>query len=373
MEKQMTAIIKVVGDFCNLRCKYCFYHGKNQSVKSIMKFDLLEKFITEYMTLFSNNLFIWHGGEPLLAGINFFEKVMYTQQKFNGANRKVKNTIQTNATLITDDWAKFFKANKFGVGVSLDGNEKSHNRFRVTADGNGTFDKVIKGIEILRRNGIHPGIIQTLTRANISDTEDNFRFFTETLGLKGWGTNFFYQFSSQTKIDNQKITNAEMIKFLKKIIDLWLKKDDSCLRIREIENFSLGVLGKKALNCTFNSECDRYFCVDYDGLIYPCDRKSGNFENAFGNLKKHNLKSILGNQKRLEYVKSSKILPTDCLVCEWKIFCNNGCTANREGGENGKFYYCEARKEVFSYLREKINSVLKEVHHGKECDFGFNG
>lgn len=360
MEKQMTAIIKVVGDFCNLRCKYCFYHGKNQSIKSIMSFDLLEKFITEYITLFSNNLFIWHGGEPLLAGIDFFKKVIDIQKKFYGNNKKVKNMIQTNATLITDDWAKFFKANKFGVGVSLDGNEKSHNRFRVTTNEKGTFDKVIKGMEILRKNGIRPGVIQTLTRANMSDTEDNFRFFTETLELKGWGTNFFCQFTPQAEINDQEITNPEMIKFLKKTVDLWLKKDDSNLRIREIENFIFGVFKKRAPNCTFNGSCKTHFCLEHDGKVYPCDRLTGNQDFLFGDLSKESLSEILGGEKRLNYAHEIKCLPPDCIGCEWKYACNNGCTSQRVGGVKGKNYYCETRKTIFAYLKEKVIKTIKK-------------
>lgn len=176
--KVVVPIIKVVGDFCNLRCRYCFYNTEDQLTSRIMSDELLDKFLEEYIRLFTNDImFIWHGGEPLLAGLSFFQKIVNLQTKYRKSHQIIKNNIQTNATLINDDWAKFFKAHNFRVGVSLDGDKKSHDFFRINNAGHGSFDQAIKGIEILRRYGIEPGIIQTITRGHLNRVREDFIFF----------------------------------------------------------------------------------------------------------------------------------------------------------------------------------------------------
>ena len=134
--KVMVPIIKVVGDFCNLRCQYCFYNTKDQLTRRMMKDELLEKFLAQYMGLFTGRLiFIWHGGEPLLAGLPFFKKIVDIQAKNLRDGQIIQNTIQTNATLIDNAWAEFFRAHDFRVGVSLDGDKESHDHFRLSHGG----------------------------------------------------------------------------------------------------------------------------------------------------------------------------------------------------------------------------------------------
>lgn len=367
LPEKMTPIIKVVGDFCNLRCWYCFYHAKNQSTPKIMSDELLEKFIREYVEFFSGNLkFIWHGGEPLLAGLPFFKKITDLQTKYLKNGQKIQNSIQTNGVLIDANWAKFFKEHDFKIGISLDGAKESHNRFRKNSNNAGSFDSVTRGIKILRHHGIKSGIIQTVTRSNIDNAKENFEFFTNMLGIKGWGMNIFLDIAKINKaMKRQSVTNKDLIAFLKTYIDLWLEKNDCNLKIREIENFAAGVFGKTAFNCSFNGSCARFFCLDYDGKIYPCDRLSNNLEFLFGDLSKEPLSGILSGFQRIKYAEDVISLHPDCAVCEWKNACHNGCAANRIGGVRGKYYYCEARKTIFSYLREKIkarNFSKKEVN-----------
>ena len=149
--KVMTPIIKVVGNFCNCRCLYCWYHNQIQSAFHVISNKLLHRFIRQYMDLFSGHLvFIWHGGEPLLAGIPFFQRIIDFQLRYLHRGQRIQNHIQTNGILINEDWAKFFKDHSFKVGVSLDGCRASHDLFRRDKSGNTTFDKVISGIQVLR-------------------------------------------------------------------------------------------------------------------------------------------------------------------------------------------------------------------------------
>lgn len=356
--KTMVPIIKVVGDFCNLRCRYCFYNTEEQSTHHVMSDELLEKFLVQYMDLFSGHIiFIWHGGEPLLAGLLFFQKVVDLQTRNLRGGQTIQNNIQTNATLVDDAWAEFFKTYDFRVGVSLDGDKESHDHFRLNHGGAGSFDRVMRGIEILRRHGIEPGIIQTLTHDNAPRAREDFNFFANILGTKGWGVNDYLDVAGINKaMLGQTITNEELTQFLKTYIDLWLAQDDPDLRVREIENFISGVFGKTAPNCTFNGSCAGFFCLEYDGRAYPCDRLSNRPEFLFGNLSHQPLLDILNSTTRLKYAEDVNFLHPDCAICEWQKACHNGCAMHRIEGIRGKCYYCETRKTIFAYLKEKVET-----------------
>lgn len=354
--KAMVPIIKVVGDFCNLRCRYCFYNTTDQITPHVMSNELIEKFLVQYMEFFTGRLiFIWHGGEPLLAGLPFFQKIVDLQNRKLRDGQSIQNAIQTNATLVNDKWAEFFKVHDFRVGVSIDGGKESHDRFRLNHGEGGSFDHVMRGIEILRRHGMEPGIIQTLTHDNVLRAKEDFDFFVNILGTKGWGVNTYLDVAGVNKaMLGQTITNEELTQFLKTYIDLWLRQDDLNLRVREIENFIFGMVGKRASNCTFNGSCTDFFCLEYDGRVYPCDRLSNCAEFLFGNLSQRSLLEILNSSTRLRYIKEVNSLHPDCVVCEWQKACHNGCTMHRVGGVGEKYYYCETRKVIFAYLKEKI-------------------
>jgi len=360
--KIMVPIIKVVGNFCNLRCSYCFYNDKDQTSHQVISDKLLESFISQYMKLFLGKLvFIWHGGEPLLAGMSFFDKVINYQKKYSSPSHIIQNNIQTNGTLVTKKWAIFLKKHNFKVGVSLDGWKNSHDRFRKDKNGKGSFDRTVKGIKILEESGITPGIIQTITRSNIENIEQDFNFFYKKLKRKGWATNIYRDAKNENVfMKGQSITNSDLEKITKKYIDLWLKADDPDLQIREIENFISGVFNKRAPNCSFNGACTSFFCLEPNGEIYPCDRLSRQPEFLFGNLSKQKLHTILNGKKRLEYAYKVNSVNSDCSTCKWYNACHNGCTMHRIGGPEGKYYYCEARKKIFQYLKEKVTHY-KEV------------
>ncbi len=352
----LTPIIKVVGDYCNNRCGYCFYHNSDQAVHKRMTFEVLKSFIRQHVELVPGNLgFIWHGGEPLLAGIDFFYEVVRLQGILIPSNRQVRNSIQTNGTLITDKWATFFKANSFGVGVSLDGDAVSHNRFRVSYSGQGTFDRTMRGIKLLRKHGIRVSVIQTVTQANACRVEKDFKFFIDHADLNSFGVNPYFDLNgSNEHMKGQSLTNTYLTRVMKKYINLWLKRDDDGLRIREIDACLAGLYGKRACTCSFNGSCHSFYTVDYDGSIYPCDRLSCDDKFLFGRLTEQTLEEIFRARRWQDFVRKTRKLPEDCKSCEWRHSCNNGCTAHRVGGVSGKYFFCKSRKEVFEHLRAKI-------------------
>lgn len=348
----MLPVIKIVGNWCNLKCDYCFYYTKGQEQKTIMEDYLLRKFIKEYLELFKGHLrFTWHGGEPLLAGISFFRKIIRYQKKYTRKNQMILNTVQTNGTLLNEKWARFFKEYNFRIGISLDGIADCHNRFRKDKAGNDTFERVIDGIKTLQAHDVPVGILQVLTRSNLPYTKENLDFFVNQLGVKRIGIILFRE-NMNPKMKNQEINNTELIKFYKTLIDFWLSQNDSQLQIREIENYMAGIIGKQASLCLFNGTCTAFFCLEYDGKIYPCDRLSGRKEFLIGDLSQESLINIFNSKKRLEYAKMANSLADDCIECKWQNSCHNGCPDYRD--KNGLYHFCKTRKAIFTYLSQIV-------------------
>lgn len=356
--QKMTPIIKVVGDFCNLKCAYCFYNQRDQITPHVITVALLKKFISQYLQMYDGRIqFIWHGGEPLMTGLDFYRTIIEIQQKYRSSSHTIRNLIQTNGTLITDEWAQFFKEHGFGVGISVDGDRASHDHHRTNHSGEGSFDSVMKGIETLRKHGLIPGTIQTLTRDNLKNACEDFSFFTKVLGVKSLGINHFF---ADEKVDQrmreQSITNEELTAYLKHYIEMLLQLDDKSFVLREWENFFAGVFGCRASNCTFNGMCSFYFCLEYDGRIYPCDRLSGREDLLFGNLSRESLEQILTGTTRRQYAEAVNTIHPDCAQCRWYHACHNGCAHHRVGGIAGKYYFCETRKAVFSSMEELLKN-----------------
>ncbi len=352
-------IIKVVGDACNLRCDYCFYHGREQQPCRFLSHALLESFLQQYFTLFQGEMsFVWHGGEPLLAGIDFYEDVLALQKRFAKAGDVVENKIQTNGTLVTDDWALFFKKNDFRIGVSLDGNKTLHDRHRKNAGHSGSFGEVLRGISILRRHGISPGVIQTITRGSLPELDENFRFFVEELGLNGWATNLFHEDSSASHLlIGEGLRDEDVSRLFEFMLSFWLAQNDSALSFREIENAIAGVSGHRAKSCSYNGTCASYFCLDADGRVWPCDRLSTDSRYLLGDLTTQTLEEILTGGAAIKHEERSRQLAEDCVSCRWRNACNNGCTAMRDP-DTDIYVYCGARKSLFGALSKLTNAYI---------------
>jgi uncharacterized protein len=354
-ERSLTPIIKAAGDYCNLRCSYCFYNRQDQRTARLMSDAVLEKFIREYMALFRGSArFIWHGGEPLLAGIDFYRTAVALQQSCKSVGQTVENLLQTNATLITDEWAEFFKEHGFRIGLSIDGCASEHDAFRKDTSDHGSFDRVCRGIEILRRHQIEFGIVQVLTSETAPRILDSFRFFADILQVSHWSINAYTDHLGYADASTKSISNEQIVAATKECIGEWLARNNRQVRIREIEAYVAGVLGKRSRYCAFNGNCAGYFCLNFDGTIYPCDNFTGNPEFKLGDLGVQSLKAILSGPIRACYLGQAATPPLECTRCRWHPVCHNGCPAQRAGGVSGKYYQCEARKELFAHMETSI-------------------
>lgn len=353
----MIAIVKPVGNYCNLRCSYCFYESTDQSIKEIMNEDIVIKLIREMSKLQPKGAkFIWHGGEPTLAGIDFFQTVVNSQKQF-WPNGKVTNLIQTNATTITEEWARFFSENNFRVGVSIDGSEESHGLFRKKVGGRNSFRQVMRGIAILQNAELDLGFIQTITRDKLDNVKKDFTFFYEVLRAKSWANNVYFDPGCTNGImKGQNVSADEWHSYLESVLDEWLMRDDPSLVVREIESIMYGALNKSPRECRFNGTCGNYICIESDGSAYPCDRFSGQSEYLWGNLNQSSLTAILGGAKRKEYIVRSRSSLINCKNCEWISACNNGCAHHRRGGIEGKYQYCEVMRKMLPRIKSLLGT-----------------
>jgi uncharacterized protein len=353
-----TPIIKVVGTACNLRCDYCFFLEHSQ--KKVISLELLESFFEQYFQMFSGEInFVWHGGEPLLAGIDFYQIAISLQRHFKKNGDKIRNSIQTNATLITENWCEFFKEHKFAVGVSLDGTEISHNRHRKFVDGHGSFQATMAGIQKLQDHQIKFGIIATVTKSSLENLEHDLEFFVRETKLDRLAFNLFADDSTgNQQLTDENISSVEAEFFYQTIMRFWLKENNRKLSIREIDNCLAGVVGKWPKNCSFNGSCTDYFSLNIDGEVYPCERLSFNGSGLLGDLRSQTLVEILTSKQFDQHCQRSAERSVACEKCSNSKFCNNGCTALRN--KDGIFRYCSARQLAYQKLSALIQKLDKK-------------
>lgn len=317
-----TAIVKPVNDLCNLSCEYCYADTPNQNSRKIMTTKTLKATIDYFCHLQDDVEFIWHGGEPMLAGLNFYMQVVKLQQKWIEKGIKITNFIQTNATLMDKEWASFFRNNNFLVGVSLDGPPKIHNRYRKDKNGNGTFNDVMQGIELLCKFNIFNGIICCVSNFSHSNPEKLFDFFI-TNNIKK------LKFARIKKIGGfnksiSTISAQQYYDFMIKIFELWINLDDTEVEIRDIQSVVSKILGGNKSECIYSGQCGDYVTVYNNGQIFTCDSFSPIKSLHFGNVSDNRL--ISHNMNYIKFVQLLKQRKKECSKCKWFYLCNSGCS-----------------------------------------------
>jgi uncharacterized protein len=354
--ESLTLIIKTVGERCNLRCSYCFYNKQNQEQSKIIDIRDLHNILLQIKQAHKPPYyFIWHGGEPLLSKIDYFERLIQIQYEIFDNQQDTINLIQTNGTLVSQRWAVFFFRHKFRVGISLDGDKSCNDVYRIKKDKKSSFSAVLKGIDYLRSEGIEPGVIQTITKNTLSYVPNNFDYLVDELKIKSLSTNICdTQYTQDQTIVG--LTSDDVFWLYKMLFHKWLERKDFSLRIREVENIIFGLTGLNPKSCSFNGTCGEYLTIEGNQSIYPCDRLSHNPNYYLGKLTHSSYHEIVSGSRRESFIQYAHTLPDDCVICKWKNICNNGCTALRD--PITKLYkYCEARKQIFSYINDIINSI----------------
>lgn len=356
-------IIKAVGDWCNLRCKYCFYNGLGQEGPTVMSLDLLERLTEQYLALSKYRHFIWHGGEPLLAGLDYYQTAVDLQSRHR-CNGGVINALQTNGTLINDEWAEFFKRHDFRIGISIDGIREAHDRHRLTLDGTGSFDGTVRGIECLRAHGVSFGVICVLTKSTLPYVLEGLEFLYD-IGAHSVGFNTYLEGDGYRAAHPEEfIGTPDLTEALRTALNFWLEKDDPSFRIREVDAFVAGATNTRCTACEYDGRCTDFLTVNYNGDVYPCERLPRKPDLLFGNVEEQSILEVLESPARKQFIECQNLsLPANCQECRFRTGCNNGCTHYRRNGRphsplasQGNYVFCATRKAMFTEVEHLMQN-----------------
>ena len=363
--KPFQLLIKPVSYSCNLKCKYCFYlkvvDVYPQVKKPRMSYNTLERLISQFLQFrFKQSIFGWQGGEPTLAGLDFYKQVVSLQQKYGEAGQVIGNALQTNGILINDEWAEFLNEYLFLVGLSLDGPKSIHNRYRKNIGGKSVWENVMNAADCLRRNNVEFNILCVISKANVNNVEEIYNFFLEN--------EFFYlQFIPALETDQNgkkasfSISSSQYGEFLKELFDIW-KENPNKFSIRLFDGILSYYLGYQKGICVLEKNCAEYLLVEWNGDVYPCDFfVNENFK--IGNIMNHSLSEL--NQKRCnDFGDLKSDLSNECIECKWIELCNGGCIKDRIFPDNPnpeKSYFCDGYKNFFDYSNEWFLDYCKKL------------
>lgn len=407
--REFQVFVKPVGARCNLRCSYCYYHENDlhggKSVGMTMTDEVLEKYIRHHFAASNGKeaFFSWHGGEPTLAGIDFYRRAAEMERRFAPPRCKIMNGIQTNATRINDDWGRFFKEQGFYVGVSLDGTERYHNSHRKRADGRGSFDDAMSGMRILGDYGVPYEILCVVNSENVMAPLEVYRFFRD-LGAKfitflplveragtvsqqpvNSGTTaggsvrnhceplqeFGAEHSGERPemVTGRSVKPADFGRFLSVIFDEWIARDIGRIKIQIFEEALRTAFGQEHTLCIFKPVCGMVPVVEMNGDFYSCDHYVSE-EYRIGNIMQRSVSSLLDDPQQKAFGEAKKrALPRYCLKCEVIEMCNGECPKNRfivtPDGDPGLNYLCEGYRQFFNHCRPFINEVARVWRSGR--------
>ncbi|MFB1052233.1 anaerobic sulfatase maturase [Paraliobacillus sp. JSM ZJ581] len=357
---------KTVSESCNLACDYCYYSRCNGRAGKIQRINeqVLEKVIKEYMEM-SNGLvtFAWQGGEPLLAGIDFFRKVVYLQAKYAPKNTMISNSIQTNGMLLNREWAKFFKQYHFLVGVSLDGPAYINDARRVTSSGKGSFQAIMKGIEHLKNEQVPFNILTVLHETNVSKATELMHFYQEQAFEH---IQFIPCMDFQSQHIGQPgdflITPKQYGDFLCETFDQWYNNGNPKISIRFFDNMLAVYLHQSAEMCMRLETCPKTLLLEQNGDAYPCDFYIHD-DYHLGNVQFDSLESIAQHERWEQFSAMKPTFPEKCNQCEFLHLCHGGCPRNRQRDNNqvGVEYFCESYQQVYRYAHDRIQEIAKNV------------
>jgi uncharacterized protein len=368
--REFQIFVKPVGPQCNLQCGYCYYLEKKklfpESPSFRMTDDLLEKYILQHIEATTEEMvfFSWHGGEPLLAGIDFYRKAVAFQKKHLPAGQTILNGIQTNGTLLNEDWCRFLAENNFMVGISLDGTEELHDHHRRNNSGAGSFVQVIKGHELLRKYGINPEILCVVGAHNVKYPLEVYHFFKQ---LEAEFITFLPLVIRRKDLPKgvspESVPPEEWGRFLNTIFDEWAHEDIEKVQIQIFEEAIQTVFKPEHTLCIFKVNCGGVPVVEHNGDFYACDHFVSE-EYFRGNIRDHSLTFYLDSPEQKAFGEAKSVfLPKYCRECPVLALCNGECPKNRfistPDSEPGLNYLCAGYRMFFLHCQPYVEAVRK--------------
>lgn len=382
--KPLYVMLKPAGAHCNLACKYCYYLEKNKlyptAQRHLMSDEMLELFTREYIEAQTMNqvLFTWHGGEPLLRSIDFYRKALSLQQKYTGG-RRIDNVIQTNGTLLTDEWCEFFAQNHWLVGISIDGPQPYHDHYRLTAAGKPSWKKVMQGIKLLKKHGVEWNAMAVVNAYNANHPLEFYRFFKEN-GCQ------FLQFTpiverltrhedgrtlasladkNEISLSEASVAPEQWGYFLCAIFDEWVRKDVGKIFVEIFDCTLANWMGISPGICAYSKECGHAGVMEHNGDVYSCDHFVFP-EYKLGNIRDHSLIDMLYGEQQQEFSRlKHSSLPRQCKECDMEFACHGECPKNRfmkdKYGDSGLNYLCPGYYHYYQHVAPYMDYMKQEL------------
>lgn len=368
----LNMMIKPSSSACNMRCKYCFYKdvSENRDTRSygMMSMNTLDAIVRKVFESADGYVgFIFQGGEPTLAGMEFYKRLVKLQKRYNQSKIPVYNSIQTNGYVIDDKWAEFFSANRFLVGISLDGPQNIHDEFRIDAKNNGTFNKVMKAVKLLERHKVEFNILCVVNGVSAKKGKEIYNFFKNQnlryLQFIPCVERFNGGFESEYSLDSYSYGA-----FLKDVFDEYYNDfiNGNYISIRNFDNYIGMLMGKRPESCGMSGVCSCNFTVESDGSVYPCDFYVLD-EYKLGNIKQNSFYELFNSEQAKDFIAVSEYIAPDCKDCQWFALCRGGCRRNREPVIDGKLslnWFCGGYKYFFAHSYEKMRRMADILSKG---------
>ena len=388
-------MLKPAGSLCNLDCNYCYYLDKAEIYggrEPVMSEEMLETVVREYIA--ANDVpevtFNWHGGEPLVLGLDFYRKALDLEKKHAG-DKTVHNTLQTNGTLISDEWAKFFRDNNFLIGISIDGPQDIHDRYRRDKGGAPTFTRVMRGLEILRDTGVEFNTMSTVNRMSEGRGLEVYQF------LRSIGSRYMqfmpvvehvkFPLDSKGRQDRSRrpyivdpstpdaqiakwsVSDVGFGKFLCDIFDFWVRHDVGRIFVGQFDATLAGWCGVQPGTCAFCETCGGNAVIEHNGDMYPCDHFVYT-DRILGNIADTPIREMMESQKMVAFgIDKRNTLPRVCRRCEYLNLCHGECPKHRfnmtDKGEIGLNALCYGYKMFFSHTERPMKIMKSLLTEGK--------
>ncbi len=380
-------LAKPSGATCNLACSYCFFLDKEllyPNSKFRMSDEVLENYIKQLIESHQTPqvTVAWQGGEPTLMGLDFFRKAIALQEKYRKPGMTFENTIQTNGTLLNDEWGEFLKENNFLVGISIDGTERLHNAHRVDKGGKGTFNRVMRGLKILQKYGVEFNVLVAVNRVNADYPLEIYKFFRDEVKVD-WlqfipviervnpdGYNIYNVGDSVTP---RSVRPEQFGRFLIQIFDEWILNDVGKMFVQTFEATARNWMGMPSSGmCVFEETCGLGLAMEHNGDLYSCDHFVEP-DYLLGNIQDMHMMDMVMLEKQIEFGMDKRDgLPKYCQECEVRFACKGECPKNRflttPSGEAGLNYLCVGWKAFFHRVNNPLKALVAVMRSGRPVE-----
>ncbi|MGB7555281.1 MAG: anaerobic sulfatase maturase [Candidatus Korobacteraceae bacterium] len=396
------AMIKPVGAICNLDCTYCYYLHKEDLLGSPSKFritdEILETHIQQYIEGQDRDevVFSWQGGEPTLLGLEFFQKVVELEQRYKKPGQRIENDLQTNGTLLDDGWGLFLKKQGFLVGLSIDGPQELHDRYRVAKDGKPTFEKVFAAAQMLHRHAVPFNVLCVINRVNAKRPLDVYRFLKNEIrprqmqfipcvepkvfhhiAPQKWDATSLpvqdspaaHPGSPDSVVTDWSVDPDDWGYFLCKVWDDWYRRDIGKVFVNHFENAVGRWMGEDSQMCIYHEFCGKGVALEHDGNLYSCDHYVYP-EYRLGNiLEISSSRMVFSEQQRQFGFDKFHTLPRQCRECSFLFACNGECPKNRviraPDGEAGLNYLCSGLQQFWQHIDRDVQDICRRLARGE--------